>query len=188
MFRLRHRVFVERLGWELPGTALLESDSYDAEQTHYLVAFLQDVCIGCWRLLPTTGPYMLRDEFTALLGDNIPPHDACVWELSRFAIESEQQNAFGFADATRQMFSEVHRFAMDHGIRRYVTVTTVAIERMLRHAGVACERFSAPQPLGNDLAVAVSLSPADFGRAGAAVRKVGTMAKDEHNLRDMSAA
>jgi N-acyl-L-homoserine lactone synthetase len=85
------------------------------------------------------------------------------------ALKSDQQNAFGFADATRLLFSEVHRFAIDHRIERYVTVTTLAVERILRHAGIACERFSTPKRLGKDLAVAVRIWPADFGRAGESV-------------------
>ncbi|MDQ7982488.1 acyl-homoserine-lactone synthase [Paraburkholderia sp. SARCC-3016] len=177
MFRLRYRVFVERLKWELPATTSVETDSYDTERTHYLVAFQQDICVGCWRLLCTTGPYMLRDEFDALLGGKEAPCDPLIWELSRFAIASDRQNAFGFADATRQLFSEVDRFAVDYDIKRYVTVTTVGVERMLRHAGISCDRFSTPQLLGGSPAVAVSMSPSDFGRAGAAVQRNTSMAE-----------
>jgi acyl homoserine lactone synthase len=168
MFRLRHGVFIERLGWDLPAAASLETDGYDTALTHYLVAFRDEVCIGCWRLLPTTGPYMLSEPFAALLQGAAAPCDATVWELSRFAIRGDVQHAFGFGDAARAMFSEVHRFALEHRIARYVTVTTLGIERMLRHAGVPCERLGRPQRLGESPAVAILLRPEDLGRVGAA--------------------
>jgi acyl homoserine lactone synthase len=169
MFRLRHSVFIERLGWNLPASASLETDDYDTPVTQYLVAFDGEACIGCWRLLPTTGHYMLPEQFASLLQHDDAPCDPSVWELSRFAIRGDSQQPFGFGDATRSMFREVHRFAIDHQIARYVTVTTLGIERMLKHAGVPCERLGRPQRVGAGLAVAIRLRPEDLGRVGAGV-------------------
>ncbi len=42
--------------------------------------------LGSWRLLPTTGPYMLRDVFPQLLHGVAAPAAADTWEISRFAV------------------------------------------------------------------------------------------------------
>jgi len=49
---------------------------------------------------------------------------------------------------------EVVRFADDNGIVKYVTVTTTAIERLLRHAGIEMTRFGPPIRVGIEDAVA----------------------------------
>jgi len=46
----------------------------------------ENAVVGCWRLLPTTGPYMLKDIFSHLLWGKPAPEQPDVWEISRFAI------------------------------------------------------------------------------------------------------
>ena len=67
MFALRHRVFRERLGWDVNSVAGREHDLYDDLHPVYLVCRDDKQTVGCWRLLPTTGPYMLKDVFSDLL-------------------------------------------------------------------------------------------------------------------------
>ena len=58
---LRAKVFRDRMGWAVPVLAGMEIDGYDALEPHYMVIRADDqrIC-GCWRMLPTMGPYMLR--------------------------------------------------------------------------------------------------------------------------------
>src|SRR5216683_1278657 len=68
--RLRHRVFKERLGWDVQVSSNMEIDEFDALHPAYLMQRASDGRIqGCVRLLPTTGPTMLRDTFPALLDE-----------------------------------------------------------------------------------------------------------------------
>ena len=46
-------------------------------------------------------------------------------------------------------------YAHERGIERYVTVTTTAIERLLRRAGVVTARLAPPLPIGVEMAVAL---------------------------------
>jgi N-acyl-L-homoserine lactone synthetase len=76
----RHKVFVQRLHWEIPGVpedANSEWDGFDGGRTVHLVALAscQEVC-GCARLMPTTGPCLLRDIFPELTGSS-PPYGNC---------------------------------------------------------------------------------------------------------------
>jgi acyl homoserine lactone synthase len=52
---------------------------------------------------------------------------------------------------------EVVRFADRMGITSYVTVTTTAVERMLRKAGVETLRFGPPLRVGVEHAVALTI-------------------------------
>lgn len=158
MHRLRTRVFKERMGWEVPVLSGMEIDGYDAIDPYYMVIRGDGnrVC-GCWRMLPTEGPYMLKDTFPELLHGAPPPEAANVWELSRFAIETDGPQGFGFAGLALDAMREIVRFGDAMGIDRYVTVTTVAIERLLRRTGIAINRYGPALRIGVETAVALEI-------------------------------
>lgn len=155
MHTLRARVFRGRLGWEVPVLSGMEIDGYDALEPRYMQMRQGETLLGCWRLLPTEGPYMLKDSFPQLLEGQEAPRDPRIWELSRFALETGGAAGFGFSSMTLESIEAVIRHAHEQGLQRYVTVTTVAIERMLRRAGVVITRIGAPQRIGIERAVAL---------------------------------
>jgi acyl homoserine lactone synthase len=158
MHRLRTRVFKDRMGWEVPILSGMEIDGYDALDPHYMVIWGEGSKVrGCWRLLPTEGPYMLKDTFPELLHGHIAPESATVWELSRFAIETEGPQGFGFAGLALEAMRAIVTFAETHSIDQYVTVTTTAIERLLRKTGVSVTRFGPPIRIGIENAVALNI-------------------------------
>ncbi|WP_313171750.1 acyl-homoserine-lactone synthase [Massilia oculi] len=155
MHTLRAKVFRGRLGWEVPVLSGMEIDGYDALEPRYMLMRDGETLRGCWRLLPTEGPYMLKDSFPQLLDGQEPPSDPHIWELSRFAIETEGAGSYGFSEMTMESIQAIIRHAHERGLSRYVTVTTTAIERMLRRAGVVTTRIGAPQAVGIETAVAL---------------------------------
>lgn len=155
MHTLRAKVFRGRLGWEVPVLSGMEIDGYDALEPRYMLMRDGETLRGCWRLLPTEGPYMLKDSFPQLLDGQEPPSDPHIWELSRFAIETEGAGSYGFSEMTMESIAAIIRHAHERGLSRYVTVTTTAIERMLRRAGVVTTRIGAPQAVGIETAVAL---------------------------------
>lgn len=156
MHALRARVFRGRLGWEVPVLSGMEIDGYDALEPLYMMMREPGAALrGCWRLLPTEGPYMLKDSFAQLLRGQPAPRGARLWELSRFAIESRGGAGFGFSEVTMESVAAIIAYAHERGIERYVTVTTTAIERMLRRAGVVTERLAPPLKIGVEMAVAL---------------------------------
>ncbi|WP_322015633.1 acyl-homoserine-lactone synthase [Paraburkholderia sp. J12] len=159
MYRLRARVFRDRMGWDIPTIAGMEVDGYDALGPHYmLIQETSGRVRGCWRMMPTEGPNMLRDTFAQLLHGETAPAGRQIWELSRFAIESDNEQAFGFAELTTQAIRSAITFADRMGIQRYVTVTTTPIERMLRRTGMEIARLGAPQRIGVENAVALDIA------------------------------
>ncbi|MER9567156.1 acyl-homoserine-lactone synthase [Mesorhizobium sp. M0571] len=157
MHRLRYRVFRDRLDWDVSFSGGYEVDPFDALRPHYLLLrALTGRIDGCVRLLPTTGPTMLRDSFCALLADRSAPEDPRVWESSRFALDlppSTPKQA-GIAIGTYELFAGMVEFGLSRGLRSIVTVTDLRIERILRRAGWPLERLSDPQTIGNTRAVA----------------------------------
>ncbi len=156
MHRLRAKVFKDRMGWEVPVISGMEIDGYDALDPYYVMVRQPENGVrGCMRLLPTTGPYMLKDTFPELLHGHLAPESTKIWELSRFAVEADEQNPFGFSELTLEMTREIVRFGDKMGIERYATVTTPSIERMMRRAGLAVTRFGPPIRIGVEIAVAL---------------------------------
>jgi acyl homoserine lactone synthase len=158
MHRLRAKIFRERMGWEVSLLGGMEIDGYDALEPHYMVISDADSGVrGCWRLLPTEGPYMLKDTFPQLLHGQAAPEAQDIWELSRFAIETEGPQGFGFAGLALDAMREIVSFGDRMGITHYVTVTTTAIERLLRKTGIAITRYGPPIRIGVENAVALDI-------------------------------
>ncbi len=159
MYRLRAQVFKERMGWSVPVMSGMEIDGYDALEPFYmLISETGGKVRGCCRLLPTEGPYMLRDTFPELLHGKPAPEGKSVWELSRFAIETDGSQSFGFADLALDSMREMVSFGDRMGIARFVIVTTTAIERLLRRAGIAITRFGPAIRIGVENSVALEIN------------------------------
>lgn len=160
LYRFRTEMFYNRLKWDVNIANGLEKDQYDEVDPVYLFSHNQQHEIqSCARLLPTTGPYMLREVFSHMLQGEAAPQDATVWELSRFAVipaGSTVQQQATFHPVTFRMMQEAVDFADHNGIQRYVIVTSVALEKLLRRIGISLHRFGQGQPvwIGNVLSVA----------------------------------
>lgn len=159
MHRLRTKVFKDRMGWEIPVMSGMEIDGYDALDPYYMMIHEGEPTKelrGCWRALPTEGPYMLKDTFPELLYGQAAPEDPKIWELSRFAIEADGPQGFGFSGISLDALREIVMFGDRMGITSYVTVTTASIERMMKRAGFAVTRFGPPMRIGVENAVALN--------------------------------
>lgn len=158
MFRLRRRVFKERLDWTVSVSGDLELDVYDALNPTYLVmvAGKREV-VGCVRLLPTTGPTMLADTFPQLLAGREPPRSSRILESSRFCIDTTlatEDAGNGLNRATFVLFAAMIESLALLDADSIVTVTDTRMERILRRAGWPLERLAAPQRVGKTMALA----------------------------------
>lgn len=158
MYRLRYRVFKERLNWEVETSGDMEVDAFDALHPIYLLQRSCDGPIqGCVRLLPSTGPTMLRDTFMSLLGGEPAPACPTVWESSRFALDVRRDVAGaprGIAKATYELFAGMIEFGLSRQLAAIVTATDARMERVLRRAAWPLCRIGQPSSLGKTLAVA----------------------------------
>lgn len=161
MFRLRHSVFSGRLGWAVRSENDREHDWFDVMGPYYAVAFDPHAAarvVGCWRLLPTLGPNMLRDIFPQLLDGTAAPADERTWEISRFAIDKDYAGGgCGFSDLPADLLRAMLRFAAMRGIESIVGVTSAAIERMAISLGFKMERLGRPRRIGDVMSLAFRL-------------------------------
>ena len=158
MHRLRYRVFKERLDWDVQFSDDMEIDEFDALHPAYLIQRARDNGVqGCVRLLPSTGPTMLRDTFPVLLDGACAPASPTIWESSRFALDvaaDAPKAAHGLAAATYELFAGMIEFGLSRQLTEIVTVTDARMERILRRAGWPLQRIGKPRPLGSTVAVA----------------------------------
>jgi acyl homoserine lactone synthase len=162
MFRLRYFMFKERLNWDVETDNGLEFDEFDRMDPLYLIAQDDSTVVGCWRILPTTGPNMLRDIFPELLAGNKAPCGHDIWELSRFAVCRQSTRSFGLSTLPVKMMLHAVEFALSQGVRQFVTVTTVAMERLLKHVGLAPTRLGPSLQIGVERTVALSFDLSDL--------------------------
>ena len=146
----RHKIFIERLGWQLPVKDGLERDQFDRPDTIYVVArnAAGSIC-GCARLLPTTSPYLLGEVFPQLMNGLPIPATHDVWELSRFAaadvsVANDAGSASESANQSRNLLAAAVATAAAQGASRLITVSPLGIERLLHRMGVHAHRAGPP--------------------------------------------
>lgn len=158
MFRLRRRVFKDRLDWDVSSSDGMEIDIFDALGPTYLLALAEhDEVVGCVRLLPSTGPTMLGETFPSLLNGQPLPCDPNVLESSRFCVDTDRDaNTLrgGLSHVTFLLFAAMIEYLGSVQARSIMTVTDLRMERILRRAGWPLERIAAPYPIGNTMALA----------------------------------
>lgn len=152
----RHKIFVERLGWQLQTKGDVELDQFDRPDTVYVIARDDDQqVIGCARLLPTIRPYLLADVFPELLNGMPPPRSTDVWELSRFsAVDLNgplHTVRYRFSSMTAvRLLEESLDYAESLGAKRLITVSPLGVERLLHRAGFHAHRAGPPVIIDGD--------------------------------------
>ena len=151
MFRLRHEVFKERLDWEVGSVGGKERDMFDDLDPVYIVCEHEGQVLGSWRLLPTVGPYMLKDVFPELLYGMPAPEASDVWEISRFAVSKRiagNESLGTIKMVTNLLLEQLFDFAARRKISRIVAVADLRFERILKRAGLLTQRFGPPMQIG----------------------------------------
>ncbi len=138
MFALRYRVFYERMGWDVSVDNGREIDKYDALSPYYFLALDErERVVGTWRLLPTTGPYMLPDVFGVLMDGEPVPRSARIWECSRFAVDDRdgQRSPQAIHRITSELFCGLIEYCLEVGIEEVITVYDLRVARLLPRIG-----------------------------------------------------
>jgi acyl homoserine lactone synthase len=160
MHRLRKAVFKDRLGWDVTVSGEFEFDQYDALGPSYLLSMDRYGTLnGCVRLLPTTGPNMLRDIFPYFVTKAAVPRGERVWEASRFAVSGNAATVeTGLSQTTYDLLIGVLKFGLSNGISTIACVVDVRMERILRRAGWQLDRLGSAHRIGNTIALAGQLA------------------------------
>lgn len=143
MYRLRARVFRDRLNWDVKVEDGLELDEFDALDPAYIVSLDEDGhVVGCMRLLQTTGPHMLSDVFSKILDGEPPLRDPQVWEATRFCVDTERlarkgraKNSISFV--TSEVMVGAFEYGQQAGVLDAVAVIDPVMHRVMIRSGNA---------------------------------------------------
>lgn len=162
MFQMRAAVFSERLGWEVTVIGGREIDRFDAEDPLYLLCVddLTQELKGAVRLLPTTGPNMLRDVFSVLVPDG-SVESPRIWESSRFAVNPMLLAGSGRQDANRvvntttiELLCGLVEAAQLAGVEHIVSVFDARMARIFRAVDCPYEVIGVPTRIGRTMTYA----------------------------------
>ncbi len=159
MFRLRARVFNDRLKWDVTVTDGMERDRYDDEGPVYLIYTddTQTQVKGSLRLLPTTGPTLLADFFSDTLPDAAQLRAPTIWECTRFCLDEttlDNGSRDEMVFASGVLFAGLGQIALQSGIESILGNFDATMYRLYRRIGCEVDilgithRFGRPVYLG----------------------------------------
>ncbi len=118
-FKLRKRVLIDQLGWDLKSVDGKETDQFDHDQAHYLIYKTPGIgqIAGGVRLTPSTVPNLTMDIFSNLIDSKkeFTPSNR-IWESSRFVTESVKATAQKsmIREATLMLFIGMLDYGLSH--------------------------------------------------------------------------
>src|SRR5690349_10242033 len=150
-YRLRHKVFAERLQWVATSQDSIEIDSYDAFATSVGLFDSNHHLRGVFRMITPPYPFMLESEFKRCL---LPPceirKERDTAEITRLTIDPSLTERGLSIRLMQVLFKGVYQWSMQNQIRFLYMVVEKRFLRVLRGMGFTCEAVSP----------AVSLPPA----------------------------
>jgi acyl homoserine lactone synthase len=159
MFRLRARVFADRLGWDVVVEDGWERDRFDDLDPLYALSLNAAGHVqGTFRLLQTTGPTMLDEVFAACLPEGLKIRSPIVWESTRFCVDTSSAAALdrtGLNTVTGELLSSLIEIGNYAGLSHIVTVIDQRMERILLRAGCPIDRLGAPVDIGGTMTLAI---------------------------------
>jgi acyl homoserine lactone synthase len=153
MFRMRARIFGERLNWDVQVVDGVERDRYDDEAPVYLI-YVDDATgavKGSLRLLPTTGPTLLADFFSDTAPDAANISAPTIWECSRFCLDSSYFNKGAREElmfASSILIIALGELAIKAGIESILGNFEAPILRLYRQIGCKVDVLGATQRYG----------------------------------------
>lgn len=137
MFRARADVFQRRLRWDVTVLNGLEVDRYDeTEDPIYLVTLEQSQIIsGSLRLLPTTGPTMLSNEFASFFTEPVDVRCPTVWECTRFCVHPSTLGCSAQRQVSTRLLIGLCELCLSSGVEQIVGVYESCMSRIYGRIG-----------------------------------------------------
>lgn len=161
LHRLRHKIFVERHGYQVPTHRGMEWDAFDTPAAVYLLwrDDLQQVR-AIARLIPTTFPYMIKELWPELIYGHELPSRPDVWEVTRLGVDRTLAPAL-----RRRVFGEMMcgcgEFGRKMGIREYYLVTHPRVIRSIETSGCSVRLLGKPRAIGRCIVNAAAVEVSD---------------------------
>jgi len=165
MFKLRKRVFHDRLGWCVETTAAgWECDRFDELDPLYVLNMDDEEqhVLASLRMLPTIGPHMLSEVFPQLVSNHVI-RGPTIWEVSRFCVDHDLHKLRSLnhiAIVTAELLYAVGEIGLRLGLTQIVAATDICVERIFRHMGCPGERLGETRQIGKIMCVALAWNDA----------------------------
>lgn len=142
LFRFRHQLFVQELGWSLETRNSLECDEFDTEHAVYCALLAERRMIGCFRAISCDRPYLAQQKFPHMASlrpyPTLPDH----LEISRLGVLS------GYRAASASLYSLMVRVALARKATALVALAELSHERHLNRIGLRTQRYGDRQIVG----------------------------------------
>lgn len=139
-YQLRHRVFAERLKWVPESEDRQEMDMYDLWGVTIGVFGLDGVLLGMARLLPSSGEFMLGNEFGALLPrEYVVRKEQDTAEITRLTVNPDIEDPKFSTRVMLGVLKGIYQWAVENEIRYYYLEVEHRFLRALRMLGFPCE-------------------------------------------------
>ncbi len=142
-YRLRHKVFVDRLQWVAASPIELEVDSYDAWAISVGLFLDNGTLAGLFRILAPPGPFMLESEFRPCLlpGYRLRKEPDTV-EITRLTVDQSIHDKGLSSRMMLALFKGVYQWSIINEVRFLYMVVEKRFLRVLRAIGFPCEPIS----------------------------------------------
>ena len=156
MFRMRARIFHERLKWDVQVIDGKERDKYDDEGPVYLIHTDEQArkVKGSLRLLPTTGPTLLAEFFSDTCPDAVHLSSPTIWECTRFCLDDKlldrgmQEERF---IASAVLITALGDLAVRSGIETVIGNFEASMLRLYRRIGCEIEVIGSTSRYGRPI-------------------------------------
>lgn len=147
-YRLRHRIFAERLKWVPERADRLEEDIYDAWSTLIGVFSSEARLLGVVRMTHAPVPFMIESEFSAcLVGSHVVRKTPDTAEITRLGVDPSITDRGLSASLVKTIFKGMYQWCLAHDVRYTYMVVEQKLLRVVQRMGWPC------QPIGKPVAI-----------------------------------
>jgi acyl-homoserine lactone synthase len=157
MFHLRHRIFVERMGWEaLRKDDRLEKDQFDTDDAMYLLLTGDDgTVIGAHRMLPTTKPHLFSEVFPKACAVKGVQRGEKILELTRTCVDEDQLDKKATEMARKRIMVGLFEFCLRAGYEQVTIFTPTDLLFRYLLIGIDIKPLGMPMDIDGNKQVAV---------------------------------
>lgn len=136
MYRLRHKVFFEKLGWQVDSNNGLERDALDEKNAYYLVYLdAKNKVRGCQRYIRMDNDCLFDKSFQIFDSDIKKFKNKQFWEASRLAVDYDYDEYYSKEDAAlvcKKIFSASVLFGLEQKASGFVTLSYPSVVRFAK--------------------------------------------------------
>ena len=168
MYRIRYRIYVEGRGRRaLARPDGREIDQFDTDEAVYLLGLdAAGHVTSVVRLVPTTGPTLLRDVFSHAVTCGRIPRDECIYEMTRYFLSNEPQERVERWLVAGEVLCAMFEYALAAGLKQLSLVCDAFFMPALLESGWKVHPLGLPTPYDERTCITVLFDVSEAALAG----------------------